>query len=407
VVLPGETQHPGKCVVSPGAVCRTLAPSEGPAGKDGVPTPYVVTSPAMSASVYLVDAFFNPVSEVPVGPSQDTNPPATMPTVQLNFPQDSSAGAPPAATLVFGVRSYSFSPLVASTTYTIVAGTTTSSASTWASATSAQFPVYAGPAHYLKWTNLPVGTTAGISISGTLSAYDQFNNLLSTGPNAYNTAVTLGAELFGGNQDPVFAPSDSVVFSSADVGTKNLNSFVILKKAGNRTLSAAESDNFAINSAVPPATTPVIAVVPAAPDSIKASPTATTLVSAGSLVPSAPGRVQLSGHLTDAFDNPITAATTVYLQVVNVSGATGFLALDYGSGANSVGTSTTVFTDATGLVGGSPAIYYYVSSHAGDTARVWMGTTTAPTDTSPFVSTAKDITGTLQTVGGAATQIVF
>ena len=37
------------------------------------------------------------------------------------------------------------------------------------------------------------GTTAGIAISGTLSAYDQFNNLLSTGPNAYASNVTLSA----------------------------------------------------------------------------------------------------------------------------------------------------------------------------------------------------------------------
>ena len=152
-------------------------------GKDGVPTPYVVTSPAMSASVYLVDAYFNPTTELPVGPNQDTNPPAVMPTVQLSFPQDPAVGAPAAATLILGSRQYSFSPLTASVTYTIVAGTTTSSASSWPSASSAQFPVYPGPAHYLEWSGLPPGTTAGNSISGTLSAYDAFNNALSTGPN--------------------------------------------------------------------------------------------------------------------------------------------------------------------------------------------------------------------------------
>ncbi|HWX08887.1 MAG TPA: hypothetical protein VNY33_02820, partial [Gaiellaceae bacterium] len=185
------------------------------------------------------------------------------------------------------------------------------------------------------------------------------------------------------------------------------NSFLTLKKAGPRYVYASDSANGAVNSEVLPAVRPLITVVAAAPDSIKAVPTGLTQVSAGSLIPASPGRVQLSGHLTDAFDNPITAATTAYLQVVNVSGATGYLAIDYGAGAIPAGVSTTVFTDTNGVVGLSPSIYYYVSSAAFDTARVWLGTTTAPANTAPYIGTQKDITGVLQTIGGAATQIVF
>ncbi len=410
IIMPGETQHPGKCTVSPGSVCRVLQPSEGLPGKDGTPNSYVVTSPATSASVYLVDAFFNPVSDVPVGPNQDTNPPAVMPTVQVSFPQDSPIGIPAAGALVLGNRSFSFSPLTASNTYTIFAATTAASASTWPGVLSAQFPVFPGPAHYMEWSNLPAGTTAGVSISGTLSVYDQFNNILSTGPNAFNQTATLAAQLYGGIQDPVFNPSNVVSFSTTNMGTMNLNSFLTLKKAGSQFVSAFETVSPGVNTSVPPSVQPFILVSPAAPDSVLASPLGLTQVSAGSLVPSSPGREQLSGQLTDAFANPITAATTVYLQIVNVSGATGYLALDYGSGPINVGASTTVYTSTIGVIGSSPAIYYYVSSHAGDYASVWMGTQTAPTTPAalaPYVSTQKDITGEMLTIGGAATQIVF
>ncbi|MEQ1918384.1 MAG: hypothetical protein ABL955_04235, partial [Elusimicrobiota bacterium] len=104
VTLPGETQKPGKCDFLPSVVCRLLGPTEGLPGKDGTPNPYIVTSPAMTGDVWLVDQFNNPVSDIAVGPNQDTNPPAVMPTVRLNFPYDSAAGIPPSAALILGNR---------------------------------------------------------------------------------------------------------------------------------------------------------------------------------------------------------------------------------------------------------------------------------------------------------------
>ncbi|MDE2141999.1 MAG: hypothetical protein KGJ84_06265 [Elusimicrobia bacterium] len=408
VILPGETQRPGKCA-APG--CRALTALEGAPGKDGVAGSYVVGGAQMSAVVYLVDAYFNPVTEIAPGPFQDTNPPAVMPTIQLGFPSEvhPSFAAPVAAALVLGSRSFGFTPLTASSTYTVLAATTAASASSWAPALSAPYPVYPGPAYDLRWSNLPSTATAGSAISsGTLSAYDFFNNLVSTGPNVYLKNVYFVAEPFAGVQAPSFQPANNVTFSTAPKpGVVDLNGFVTLKKAGSRYLQAFETGNAAVNSEVAPAVRPYITVVPAAPNAVQVNPlpVLNTLVSAGSL--SSPGRQQITGQLTDAFANPITAATTVYLQVVAVSGATGYLALDYGAGPINVGTSTTVFTNATGVVGAGPAIYYYVSSRAGDSARVWVGTTTAPSSLAYSIGNQQNITDLLLTVGGVPSQIIF
>ncbi|PIR18095.1 MAG: hypothetical protein COV48_07895, partial [Elusimicrobia bacterium CG11_big_fil_rev_8_21_14_0_20_64_6] len=179
VTLPGETQKPGKCIYQPGVVCRVLGGSEGAAGKDGTASQYIVTDPAITADVWLVDEFYNPVSDIVVGPAQDTNPPAVMPTVRLSFPSDPVTGIPTAAALILGNRQFNFSPLTAATGYTVVASTTAASAVTFSSGTSSAFAAYPGPVHHLVWSGLPATAVAGVTFSGVLSAHDQYDNVLS------------------------------------------------------------------------------------------------------------------------------------------------------------------------------------------------------------------------------------
>jgi hypothetical protein len=84
------------------------------------------------------------------------------------------------------------------------------------------------------------------------------------------------------------------------------------------------------------------------------------------------------------------------------------LSLDYGAGGVNVGLSTTMFTDSNGNIGvTTPTVTYFVSSHAGDAARIWMGTVTAPSNIAPFIATQKNISGNLTTTGGSPSQLVF
>ena len=186
----------------------------------------VVDHDQVSAMEWPVDQLNNPVSELAVGPNQDTNPPAVMPTVRLNFPFDSAVGVPPAAALILGSRQFNFQPLTAATDYIIVASTTAASASSWPAVPSAGFPVHPGPSHHMHWSGLPGTVTAGTAFSGVLTVHDQFHNTLSTGPNNYKSNVTFVAETFGGNQDPAFLPSNNVTFSSTtDLGVSMSDTF--------------------------------------------------------------------------------------------------------------------------------------------------------------------------------------
>ncbi|MEQ1918123.1 MAG: hypothetical protein ABL955_02910 [Elusimicrobiota bacterium] len=189
--------------------------------------------------------------------------------------------------------------------------------------------------------------------------------------------------------------------SSTDQGVKTFTSFAQLKKAGSRSLRAYETANPSSvhTEIVDPLTT--IIVNPAAPSSMKAAPLADLNVSAGQT--SVPGNKAITGQLTDAFDNPITAGTSVYIEVVSVFGSTGTLALDLVN----VGAATSVVTDAFGRVGVTPQIFYFVSSQAGDYARVWVGTTPAVSNLTPHILAQKNITGAMTTIGGLPTNFVF
>jgi hypothetical protein len=373
VTLPGETQRPGK-----------------PSGKDGTPASYVVFSTmSMTGTVWLVDQFNNPVSDIPVGPNQDTNPPAVMPTVRLSFPSDPAAAVPAADALILGNRSFNFSPLTAATAYAVVASTTAASAVSFSSRASAAFPVHPGPANHLVWSGLPATVVAGVTFNGVLAAHDERDNVLSTGPYAYNKSVSFSAKLWGGNQNPTFTPGTVVFSSTTDQGVKSLPGFLNLKKAGSdHELKAFETLNAGLHSEMGgDSIRPVITVVPAAPESIKVTPTNDTAQDAGGILTAAPGSLAITGQLTDSFDNPITSTQTVYVEVVSVTGAPGRLSI----GGVDVGLSTTVISDALGQVGISTSIRYFVSSTAGDTARVWIGTMTAPGALAPFIAAKKEI----------------
>ena len=67
-----------------------------------------------------------------------------------------------------------------------------------------------------------------------------------------------------------------------------------------------------------------------------------------------------------------------------------------------------VVSDASGAVGVStPTIRYFVSSTAGDAARVWIGTMTAPADRTLFIAAKKNMCGNLVSVGGLPSNLVF
>ena len=101
-------------------------------------------------------------------------------------------------------------------------------------------------------------------------------------------------------------------------------------------------------------------------------------VSAGSI--GLEGNEWISAQLVDDYDNAVTqSGITAYLSVETVVGSTGTIkSEDPPSTFNDLGTSTSSLTDANGMVGITPPLWYFVSNKKGDSARVWIGTFTAP-----------------------------
>ncbi|MHB9154780.1 MAG: hypothetical protein ACYC5N_03680 [Endomicrobiales bacterium] len=123
-------------------------------------------------------------------------------------------------------------------------------------------------------------------------------------------------------------------------------------------------------------------------------------VDAGSL--SDPGRRNIIGQMVDNFNNAIpVAGVTAYLDVKDVFGSTGTIK----DAAGTVWTSTT--TDANGMVGYTPPLYYYVSPRADDYSRVWVGTYTVAGDLSRYLAEFMNITGRFTTTGGVASRFGF
>ena len=100
-------------------------------------------------------------------------------------PADPLSGLPGQATLSQGRWVFAIRPRAAMSTYTVTVETTAASAVSYSSTTLLGYTVYPGPPHHLHFTGVPSSSPAGAFFSVGLLAHDQFNNLLSTGPNLY------------------------------------------------------------------------------------------------------------------------------------------------------------------------------------------------------------------------------
>ncbi|MEK7423325.1 MAG: hypothetical protein AAB131_05725, partial [Actinomycetota bacterium] len=374
---------------------------------------------AFQAQVNLVDSYSNICTDYGVGdPLQDTNPPADMPIVKVTMPGDPliSAGTPAAQGLFRGQRAFSIFAKTAISTYTVVSSTDSSSPFSYSAGTSTVLWTLPATADHFHFTSVPATKVAGEQFTVGVIAHDGWHNVLSTGPNAYRGTVQFAAENFGGIQAPAFSPTTVVFSSSVDQGFKLMTNLATLKKAGNRWIQAFDVNTPTIASDLNPAVNgPFIAITAAAPDSVGVLPGADTFVSAGSIVPNDPGFIEFTGQLTDPYNNPIINVQTVEVQRVSVNGTPGGLAWKNGATWVQVGASTQVYTDAQGRVGVANKLAYFVSSKKDDSARVWLGTVTAPADLTNFINSPpdsvtgekKNITGALVTAGGLATKLVF
>ncbi|MBI4422454.1 MAG: hypothetical protein HY554_01935, partial [Elusimicrobia bacterium] len=412
VLLPGQTAIEGLCDA---AGCATPYPAT-PGRSTATPIGYTITpTGSFQATVNLVDAYYNLVSDIPSGnPAQDSNPPAVMPEVQLSLPQDPVAEPPLPQTLSQGTLGF---PIRARTsalaTYRVVAGTTSASAAAYPSATSEVIRVDPAAPHHLHFLSVPSTVTAGRPVSVDLVAHDLYHNVCSTGANVYRQTVEFITSVYPKPQDAVISPSE-YTFTDANAGFKTLNGLFRLKRAGPEWIKARQKGLETINSEVAGfSAQPIVTVIADQPDTVFVDPATdqTLSVRAGSL--SSPGLRAITGQLADSFNNPIQATSTVIIQTAAVVGQAPRFALDYGSGWVPVGGSTVVLTDAKGRIGRNsdadntnPQLALFVSPRAGDSTRVWIGTMPAAADLDPYISASRNLSAILLTAGGTPSKLV-
>ncbi|MCX7648220.1 MAG: hypothetical protein N2Z60_06380, partial [Elusimicrobiales bacterium] len=363
--------------------------------------PYTIDSGPLNVKVYLVDDFYNIATEQ-TGSAQDTNPIAVMPDVKLSFPNDSKITPPANQTLSNGYALFSALPKVSSNTYNIISSTSSSSSVSYSS-TSASLVVWPAPVAKLKYTMPSTTVVAGVAFDAYLGAYDQYDNLCSTGPNIYLGTVTfIVTNQSNPNQQPSLISATTNFFTS-DKGFKYLPLWFTLKKAGTDYIGAVDLYNPLVT--VNPLQE--LYVLPGDLYAFKVNPYEDTLVGAGSL--SNPGRQILTAQAVDAYDNNISSSGVAgYIQIAQVSGSTGILQWqDIGSGLwYDIGTSTIWYTNSSGIIGGSVPLSYKVSSKANDWARVWIGTT-AINMLDGYIAKKQNVTGRLVTKGGTPTKLVW
>jgi hypothetical protein len=313
-ILPGETWVPGSLL-----------------GKTGTPSNQIAGI-SFPVNVHLTDEQFNPVAS------------GTMPQVRLvsTDPLEEYVSANPNA-LVNGDRTFTMKAKTSTSTFSITASTdaTTPVGTTeFKIGQSAGMRVWPAVAHHFTFMNLPSTATAGAMFNGTIVVKDQFENIISTGPNVYTGTIHFDAEMVSnlGLTDPIQNPilPPDYTFLSADAGIKNFvggaEGNFILKKMGSRWLKASDFGDGNISTERPGySTRPSVTVLPAAPfQFLFLSPVDLTdnvvdgqvLVSAGNL--SNLGNVQLVAQLADQFNNSISTANyPVNFSVVNVLGSTG------------------------------------------------------------------------------------
>jgi len=395
IVVPGETYAPGS-----------------PTGKTESPLTQIAGS-AFTITVYQTDAEFNQV------------PSTTTPNVLLtsndagalvNAPLNSSPLLPE------GFINYTVTASSSQAGFVITASTTTGTpvgAQGIAAGHSSPIGVWPGPRHHLQFSNLPSTVTAGQTFGGCVTMYDQFQNVLSSGPNAtVNPLVTLNfdAETSSNSpttitdpiQNPSWLPGTTTFNLISDAGQLCLNNYFSLLAAGSRWLKAYDvSQSTQVmtelgwnSGGIVYSTRPYITVIPGDPAKFVVSPVDDVTQNAGSN--SAFGNYQIQAQLSDAYDNYVPrGGIVVQLSTFNVSGATGTISFSVGaSSASPPAPAWTAVTDSNGSVGKSISLFYYVSHIAGDSSQIIFSAVVGS-------NTISNTTGLIATTGGSPTQMAF
>ncbi|MEF3279377.1 MAG: hypothetical protein K6357_00185 [Elusimicrobiota bacterium] len=400
IILPGENIVEGKCNTKP--PCKDDSITNPNPGKSGSPLPYVIDSGPLNVKVYLIDGYYNIATEQ-TGSYQDTNPIPLMPEVKLIFLDDSKITPPANQALSNGYALFSTLPKSSTTTYRIIASTSSSSSASYDSWVST-LVVYPATVSKLKYILPSTTVIAGVPFDAYLAAYDSYDNLCSTGPNIYLGTVTfIVTNQSNPNQQPSLV-SPTTSFFVSDGGLKYLPLWFTLKKAGIDYIGASDIANPLVY--VNPLQE--VRVLPGELYAFKVNPYDDKLVGAGSL--SNPGRQLLTAQAIDAYDNPISSANVpAYIEIVQVYGSTGVLQWqDTGTGLwYDIGTSTVWYTDSFGVIGSTVLpLSYKVSSKANDWARIWIGTTTVNL-LETNIARKQNVSGRLITKGGTPTKLVW
>ncbi|MCB4757108.1 MAG: Ig-like domain-containing protein, partial [Elusimicrobia bacterium] len=386
----------GAFTVDPSSASRFLVLFEGEShlpgsatGKTGSITNQVAGE-SFEVDVRLTDEQFNWMTS------------SGMPKVRLvsNDPLEEYATANPNQ-LSNGERIFTMIAKTAQTNFSVTASTTDDTPSGTQgikSGSASGMRVWSGVAHHLEFYNLPTSSkAAGDPFNGGIRAYDQFQNLLSTGPNLYLGTIVFSAQSFAG-QEPSLPPN--YTFVQADAGEKMFDgppegNFILYKatqcwlKAYDFTYNDISTER--VENGIVYSTRPYVSIIPGEANKyLILSPIDMTdgvidnLISVAAGNTTNLGKTPFIAQLSDQFNNYISSAGYgAEFTVYNVTGATGTVRWKLGSTYNLI-TATT--TDANGQIGSSPEFYYFVSTKAVDQAQVRIASDTVIGETLPIIT---------------------
>ena len=416
ILLPGESLNPGHVA--------TL-------GKKGTLGVYTMTDPetSMAVVVNLVDAYYN-VATAKTGIRQDTLPIPTMPEIVIKAPSDPYGPLlnPTVQTLSEdGSATFFLRPRLAVSTYVVTATSTPGSSFSVLPASSSFLTVDPGPIDHFAFSSLPSTAEAGVAFDVTVEARDRFENLISTGDNVYVGTIAFSAPIFSDKLQKTDFKQGTTSFLRLNVGRLELKKFVTLKRAngdwdndGKIDVNYIQVQDAAVAALKSPVT--YINVKPGAANSVRVNPAQDTIVAAGEVLN--PGFSEISAQVADAYNNPVSSRVLTTLEIVDISSTPGaggqyFVwdnpADDPDAGLTlSLGVSTQGWSDEKGRIGRNsdldntnPRLGYVVSNKAGDAARVWVGTGTAPGDLSTYKAESRNVSGQLTTKGGSPKKLSF
>jgi hypothetical protein len=395
VVVPGETYTPGS-----------------PTGKLGSPVSQIAGS-SFTVTVYQTDSEFN---QVPSTTTPNVLITSNDAGAQVNSPLNSSP------LLTEGFINYTVTASLAQAGFIITASTTTGTpigAQGIMAGNSSPIQVWPGPRHHLKFSNLPTTMKAGAPFGGCVTMYDQFQNVISSGPNATgNPIVTLNfdaettinspATITDPIQNPSWLPGTTTYNLISGSGQLCLTNYFSLLAAGSRWLKAYDvSQSTQVTTelgwntgGVVYSSRPFITITPGDPSRFVVNPTGDVTQDAGSL--SAFGNYPISAQLADSYNNIASSpGISVQLSTVDVTGTPG--TISFTVGASSANPPTPVLfavTDSSGSIGKSVPLYYYVSHTANQSTEIYFSATVGS-------ATITGTTGLITTTGGTPTQLVF